>query len=76
LSRFLVRDKPIHWDLVFKGNEFSYNNLINRYMRRNIFQIVYGRSLKGVTNLVWLLKENLRSAGIESFVELMKEAHE
>jgi hypothetical protein len=48
LLRSLSGKNPSHWDLVLAQAKFAYNNSVNRSTGKSLFQIVYGRSPKGV----------------------------
>ena len=42
LLRGLIKEYSLTWDLVLHQVEFSYNDSINRTMRKSPFEIVYG----------------------------------
>ena len=48
----LSGNKPRKWDLVLTQAEFAYNDSVNRFVGKIQFQIVYGRSLRGIVYLV------------------------
>ena len=54
MLRSLSGNKPVQGDLVLSKVEFAYNDSINRSMGKSHFQIVYGRSLKGIVDLIKL----------------------
>jgi hypothetical protein len=57
--------------------EFAYDNLINRSTGKTPFQIVHGRSPKGVMDLVSLsTAEHEKSVDVETFAEYMRDIHE
>jgi hypothetical protein len=70
LLRSLIGDKLGQWDLVVAQVEFTYNNLVNRSIGKIPFQVVYGRSPKGVVDLVKFPEvEDRRSIDVDNFVE-------
>lgn len=57
--------------------KFAYNDLVNKYTRKNPFQIVFGRALKEIVNLVTLLDlGDKRSVDANDFLDRMQELHE
>ena len=52
LLRSLSGENPSHWDLVLAQAKFAYNDSVNGSIGNIPFQIVYGRSPKGVVDLV------------------------
>ena len=55
LLRSLSGENPHQGDLALAQVEFAYNDLVNRATEKIPFQIVYGRSPRGVVDLVALL---------------------
>ena len=58
------------------GVEFKYNNSVNRLMGMSPFDIVQGRSLHGVTDLMEVPTWTHKSANVELFFDHMKEIHD
>ena len=61
------------WDLIFPQVEFAFNNSVNQSTGLKPFHIVYGRSPKGLIDLVELL--NTRD-DVDAFSEQMQGLHE
>jgi hypothetical protein len=77
LLRSLSGENPSKWDLVLAQDKFTYNDSINRSIGMSPFQVVYGRSPKGVVDLVKFPDlEDKRSVDANEFVENIKEIHE
>jgi hypothetical protein len=75
--RSLSGENPSQWDLVLAQVEFTYNDSVNRSTGKIPFQIVYGRSPKGVVDLVDLLDlGDKRSVDASDFADSMQELHE
>jgi hypothetical protein len=73
----LSGEKPGQWDLILAQVEFAYNDFVNRSVGKSPFHIVYGRSLKGVVDLVKFPNlEDKRSVDASEFAESMQEMHE
>jgi hypothetical protein len=69
LLRTLSGDNPSQLDLALAQAKFTYNDSVNRSTRNSPFQIVYGRSPKGVVDLVALLDlEGKKSVDVNDFV--------
>ena len=68
--RNLSGENPCQWDLALAQAEFAYNDSVNKSTGKSPFQIVYGRSLRGVVDLVALSDlDNRRSADAHEFVD-------
>jgi hypothetical protein len=77
LLRSLSGEKPGQWDLILAQDEFAYNDSVNRYVGKSPFHIVYGRSPKGVVDLVKFPNlEDKRSVDASEFAESIQEMHE
>lgn len=77
LLRRLSGENPSQWDSILAQAEFAYNNSVNRSTRKNPFQIVYGKSPKGVVDLVDLPDlGDKRSVDASDFADSMQELHE
>jgi hypothetical protein len=75
--RSLSGENPSQWDLVLAQAEFTYNDLVKRSTRKIPFQIFYGRSPKGVVDLVDLPDlGDKRSVDASDFADIMQELHE
>ena len=73
----LSGENPSHWDMVLAQDEFSYNDLMNKSTGKSPFHIVYGRSPKGVVDLImfpYLGERN--SDGASDFADNIQEMHE
>lgn len=64
------------WDSILSQVELSYNDTINRNIRKAPFQIVYGIHPRGVLELRELPKEDPFSADGEAFASAIKEVHD
>jgi hypothetical protein len=74
--RSLSGENPSQWDLALAQAEFTYNDLVNRSTVKSPFHIVYGRSPKGVVDLVSLsYLEGKKSVDANDFVDNMHELH-
>ena len=49
-------ENPSEWDLVLAQAKFSYNDSVNISIGKSNFHIVYGRSPKGLVDLIKLFK--------------------
>jgi hypothetical protein len=77
LLRSLSGENPRQWDSVLAQVEFAYNDSVNRSTGKSPFQIVYGRSPKGVVDLVDLPDlGDKRSVDASDFADIMQELHE
>ena len=56
--------------------EFAYKNSVNKSIGENPFQIVNGRSPRGVVELTPLREKIQKSVDVVSFAEHMKEIHQ
>jgi hypothetical protein len=73
LLRSLSGENPSQWDSFLAQVEFAYNDLVNRSTGKSPFQIVYGRSPKGVVDLVDLLDlGDKRSVDANDFADIMQ----
>ena len=61
---------------MFAWVEFMYNNSVNQLTGMSPFDIVQGRSLHGLTNLVEVPTWTHKSANAELFYDHMKEIHD
>jgi hypothetical protein len=75
LLRSLVTEHQSIWDNVLPQAEFAYNDSMNRSTGKSPFEIVYGRNLRGVSELMDLDQIITKSASAEEFTELMEELH-
>ena len=70
LLRILSGNKPGQRDLVLAQDEFAYSDSVNRYVGKSHFQIVYGRSPRGIVDLVNFPNlEDRRSVEASKFAE-------
>jgi hypothetical protein len=77
LLRSLSGENPSQWDSVLAQVEFTYNDSVNKSTGKSPFQIVYGRSPKGVVDLVDLpYLGDKRSVDASDFADSMQELHE
>lgn len=65
ILRSLVYKHPKQWDLVLAQAEFSYNDTPNRSTGMNPFRIVFGMHPRGVYDLIYFGKQDIRSANFE-----------
>lgn len=49
--RCLAKEQRKQWDLVLPRDEYAYNDLINRRIRKIRFKVVYGMKPRGVFEL-------------------------
>ena len=54
LLQSIIEEKPKQLDLYLPQEEFSYNSLVNRFIGKTLFQVVYGRNHMSFLNLVHL----------------------
>ena len=77
LLRSLSGENPSQWDLALAQDEFTYNDSVNKYMGKSPLHIVYGRSPKGVVDLVALSDlEGKKSVDANDFVDSVHELQE
>jgi hypothetical protein len=77
LLRISSGEKPGQWDSVLAHAKFAYKNSINRYVGKSMFQIVYGRSLKGVVYLVKFPNlEDIQAILLKTYNKCMKRLRE
>jgi hypothetical protein len=77
LLRSLSGENPSQWDLGLAQDEFTYNDSMNWSTGKSPFQIVYGRSPKGVVDLVSFPNlEGRKSVDVNDFVDIMQELQE
>ena len=77
LLRSLSGENPRQWDSVLAHTKFTYNDSMNKSTGKSPFQIVYGRSPKGVVYLVDLHDtRDKRSVNASDFADIMHELHE
>lgn len=57
LLRILIGDRPKQQGMLLSQAYFAYNNLVNRLNGVSPFHVVYGRSPRGVTNLVKVITD-------------------
>ena len=63
--------------MVLAQAEFAYNDSVNRSTDKSPFQIVYGRSPKGVVDLIKLLNSReIKSVHASDFVDSIQKMHE
>ena len=68
--RSLVGDHPKQWDQVLAQAEYAYNDSPNKIRGKSPFQIVYGRSPRGIVDLVNVPNlEDMRSVEASEFTE-------
>ena len=61
------------WDSILPQVEFAFNNSVNQSTRLNPFHIVYGKSPKGLTDLVERLN---KIDDVDAFSEQIQGLHE
>ena len=71
----MVTGRHSQWDQILAQAEFSYNDSVNRSIRKIPFQIVYGMTLRGVSKLRDLEQSEFRSIGVKDFTAEMQELH-
>ena len=77
LARSLRGENPNQWDVVLAQAEFSYNGSANKSTSKTYFQIVYGRSLEGVVDLINLpYLEEIKSVDSSDFSNSIWEMNE
>ena len=75
LLRILVVEHHNSWDNVLPHAEFAYNDSVNRSTGKSPFEIIYGRQLRGVSELRDSEQIITKSASAEEFAEAMEELH-
>jgi hypothetical protein len=76
LSRSLVGEQPKRWDFVISQAEFAYNSSVNRSTKKPPFEVVYGRNMNHVLDLLPLSNQARVSMEAEEFAEHIKAIHE
>jgi hypothetical protein len=73
ILRSLSGEKPGQWDLILAQVEFAYKYFVNRSVGKSPYQIIYGRSLKGVVDLFKFPNlEDKRSIDASEIAERMR----
>ena len=76
LLRCLVRDRARDWDLLLPLAEFAYNDSVNRSTGMSPFEIVMGRRLRKLIDLVPSPLHEKVSESAESFADHIRSLHE
>uniref|UniRef100_A0A2N9HAC1 RNA-directed DNA polymerase n=1 Tax=Fagus sylvatica TaxID=28930 RepID=A0A2N9HAC1_FAGSY len=76
LLRSLVGEQPKRWDFVISQAEFAYNSSVNRSTKKPPFEVVYGRNMNHVLDLLPLSNQARVSMEAEEFAEHIKAIHE
>ena len=74
--RSLVYKNSKQWDLALAQTEFAYNDTPNRSTGMSPFHIVFGMHQRGVYELKYLGKKEVRSTKAGEFAEKMKKLQE
>ena len=71
ILRSLFSKHPKQWDQALPQVEFAYNDSCNRSKFFDQFQIMYGMHPRGIYELLYLGKIEIRSADVKDFVATM-----
>ena len=71
----LVTEHHSQWDQILPQAEFAYNDSPNKSIGKSPFQILYGMQPRGLSELRYLEKSEIRSVGVENFAAEMQKLH-